>query len=318
MPGILIIKLGALGDVIMAAPIVRRIVDHHAVERVCVLTAPAHREFFMRWPGIDVRVFPRRGIGAMAGAALWVRRNRFDRIYDLQSNDRSGLLCAVSGAAERVGNHTRFPYTHHPHTPWRGAGHIHDRWRDVLASAGIDPGPVAAWLPVTAPERATARAWLDGHGLKAGTFAILHAGASPAHRHKCWPHFAALAHELGSAGIDVVWAGGPDDVELNRTLAQATGVDATGAFALTGLAALGELSRFAVTNDSAPMHALAAAGIPVFGLFGPTDWRRNHAIGQAARVIAVSGTQTPFRPADLAALPVSEVLGRLQGAGLLR
>jgi ADP-heptose:LPS heptosyltransferase len=34
------------------------------------------------------------------------------------------------------------------------------------------------------------------------------------------------------------------------------------------------------------MHVLAAAGIPVFGVFGPSDWRRNHALGQAGQVIA--------------------------------
>lgn len=318
MPGVLIIKFGALGDVLMAAPLVRRIVDHHGTQSMHVLTAPGQREFFTRWPGVAVQAFPRRGIGAMAAAAWWLRRQRFTRIYDLQSNDRSGMLCAVSGAGERVGNHPRFPYTHHPRTPWRGDIPIHARWRDVLASAGVDPGPAVPWLPVTTEERDSARNWANHHGLEAGHFAILHAGASPGHGSKRWPYFAALARELCGAGINVVWAGGADDADLNRDLARTGGVDACAAFTLTGLAALGELARFAVVNDSAPMHALACSHIPVFGLFGPTDWRRNHAMGQAAHVIAAAGDADAFRPVDLAALPVSTVLGRLRGAGLMR
>jgi ADP-heptose:LPS heptosyltransferase len=318
MSGVLIIKLGALGDIVMAAPLVRSIITAHAGEAVAVLTADEYREIFTRWPSVTVQAFPRRGARAMTRAILWVRRGRFRRIYDLQSSDRSALLCALGGARERVGNHPRFPYTHHPAEPWTGAGHIHDRWRDVLRSAGIDPGRSQAWLPVTAAEHDEARRFTAEHGLHHGAFAILHAGASPAHPEKCWPGFGDLAAALRAADLGVVWAGAGADTARNRELAgRHGGVDASGAFSLTGLAALGMLARFAVTNDSAPMHALACAGIPVFGLFGPTDWRRNHAIGQRNHVIAASGDGGAFRPASLSKLAVPAVLARLRDAGML-
>jgi ADP-heptose:LPS heptosyltransferase len=67
-----------------------------------------------------------------------------------------------------------------------------------------------------------------------------------------------------------------------------------------------------VTNDSGPMHALSAAGIPVFGLFGPSDWRRNHALGQAQHVIACDAHDS-----NLAALSVDAVWSRLAAAGVL-
>lgn len=317
MPGILIIKLGAQGDVLMAAPSVRRIVEHHHGTDVWVLTAPEHREFFTRWPGLHVQAFPRRGIGAMVRALCWIRAQRFARIYDLQSSDRSGLLCLLGGARECVGNHPRPPYSHHPPTPWRGAGHIHARWREVLQSAGVDPGPEAAWLPITAAEHEQAREWVARQGIATRPFAILHAGTSPRHPEKRWPGFGALAAALRAAGMVVVWAGGPADRQLNRDLARDGDRDACGEFSLTGLAALGALARFAVTNDSAPMHALACAGIPVFGLFGPTNWRRNHAIGQAGNVITAGTTQAEFSPVAMDALATTTVLARLRDAGLL-
>jgi ADP-heptose:LPS heptosyltransferase len=65
-------------------------------------------------------------------------------------------------------------------------------------------------------------------------------------------------------------------------------------------------ARFAVTNDSGPMHACAAAGVPVFALFGPSDWRRNHALGQGENVIA--GVE--LLP-DLYGLRTSDCLARI-------
>jgi ADP-heptose:LPS heptosyltransferase len=103
--------------------------------------------------------------------------------------------------------------------------------------------------------------------------------------------------------------------ELNRELAGRGGIDASGAFSIAELAELGRSARFAVTNDSGPMHVLAAARIPVFGLFGPSNWRRNHALGQAQRVIACVDFDPDFVGADygdcLSAISVDTVWSRL-------
>ena len=314
---ILIIKLGALGDIIMACPIMKRIQEWHGDADVHVLTSDIFKDFFSRWPGLTVHGLARRDAAAMLRTMRWLRAQNFTRIYDLQSNDRSGILCALSGVRERVGNHPRFPYSLHPPAPWRGQTHIHERWREVLVSAGLDPGLLSPWLPIQEQDRQAAEFWLADHGLAGRPFAILHAGASPRHLEKRWPGFGDLAAAVRATGIEVVWAGGRDDMELNRTLAQRAGIDASAAFTLLQLAALGAHARFAVTNDSAPMHALACAGIPVFGLFGPTDWRRNHAVGQAEHVISAAAGSGQFVPAPLCYLAVAGVLERLRNASVL-
>ncbi|OGT79879.1 MAG: hypothetical protein A3H91_07175 [Gammaproteobacteria bacterium RIFCSPLOWO2_02_FULL_61_13] len=317
MHKILIIKLGALGDIIMACPIIKRIQEHHGDAGIYLLTSDAHRDFFGHWPGLAIHSFARHGLGSTLHAMRWIRAQHFERIYDLQSNDRSGLLCAISGVRERVGNHPRYPYTIHPHQPWRGKTHIQERWREVLVSAGIDPGPLLPWLPIPDQERQAAAAWLRERRLERTPFAILHAGASPRHPEKRWPCFRELGVAIRSAGMEVVWAGGADDVALTHELANHVGIDASGALSLTQLAALGVHARFAVTNDSAPMHVLACAGIPVFGLFGPTDWRINHAVGQREFVISASPETENFVPVPLSSLPVADVTKRLRIAGLL-
>ena len=114
---------------------------------------------------------------------------------------------------------------------------------------------------------------------------------------------------------------GKEDTAINIELTARTGINSTAQFTIQEEAELGRHARFAVTNDSAPMHILSCSGIPVFGLFGPTDWRRSHAVGQKNNVIALGGelqdTTCPFVSRDLADLSVTHVLDRIARSGLL-
>lgn len=318
---ILIIKQGALGDVIMATTLIAAIQRAHPGARFTLLTTPAFAGLFDGWPALDVQAFPRRGGRAMWAMLHYIRQQSFDRLYDLQGNDRTGVLCALSGVRERVGNHARFPYTHHPQTPWRGQCHIFERMNEVLAAAGVAPAAPHPVLPCPAPARDEVTRFLAGHGLRAGHFVVLHAGASPTRQDKCWPGFGDFAERLEAEGLRALWLGAGHDAARNRALAARAGIDATDCFSIPQLAEVARHARFALTNDSGPMHAIAAAGIPVFGLFGPSDWRRNHALGQAAHVLACTALVPAYagqRVADcLGALSVDTVWQRIAAAGLL-
>ena len=229
----------------------------------------------------------------MLEVVKFVRANRFDRIYDLQGNDRSGLICALSKANERVGNHTRYPYTHHPIDEWKRNTHIFERLKRVLASAHVEVSTEIPVLPCTTNDLQHVETWLEKHIVGSSALVGIHAGASANRPEKCWPHFAKFANKLLNHGFTPVWLGASSDTAQNQIYIQASGgVDASGAFTIPQLAYLGQHFEFAVTNDSGPMHVLAAAGKPIYGLFGPSDWRRNHALGQARYVITNSGQST--------------------------
>ena len=318
---ILIIKMGALGDVIMSTSIIRTIIDHHAGERVWLLTSPGYAHLFLDWPDLAVHALPRKGLLAMIQTLAWIRKNRYARIYDLQSSERTALICLLSGVAERVGNHPGPAYTLHPPTPYSGRYHAVDRLNEILVSADVSPCLAPPYLPISDESKLRVYSWLADKGLADKSFVIMHAGASAKHPQKRWPRFLELALRLESLGLKTVWMGGKEDTAINIELAARTGINSTALFTIQEEAELGRHARFAVTNDSAPMHILSCSGIPVFGLFGPTDWRRSHAVGQKDNVIALDAglhnTTYKFVSRDLADLTVTHVLDRIARSGLL-
>ena len=293
-----IIKLGALGDIIMSTPIIKSLVAEHKNDDLYLLTSPPYAELFNDWPGLTVKQVPRKGLAASFKSVCWLRSLGFDRVYDLQSNDRSRILCSLSSIEEKVGNHNCYPYTHHPGDMYRGQNHIFDRHKQLLASVDITVVETAPWLPVPLQAHERVRLWLQAHSLDDKKLVLMHAGASVLHPRKRWPHFLTLAETLAASGYTVVWLGADDDADINARLADVVGIDASNAFSIVELIALAQKSLLAITNDSGPMHVLACASLPVYALFGPTNWRRNHAIGQREHVISLNKSNSVWLAED--------------------
>ena len=324
---ILIIKLGALGDVVLATPHMRAIVEAYPEAEVTLLTSPACAGLVQGLPGLEVVAFQRRGFAEMWRVLAWLRQRRFAVVFDLQGSLRSRLMTRLSGARQRIGDRPGFAYTHAP-TPADETLHAFDALNRLLAAAGIDPAPHQAWLPVTDAVEAKVTVWLECHGLAQKRRVLMHAGSSERWPSKRWEeaHFATLAMALAERGYAVIWIGANEDRDVNRRLARQVGMDATAAFNLVELAALGRRAGFAVVNDSAPMHILSASPLPVYALFGPTDWRRSHGLGQAERVllnpVACSPCHRPVCPPGfdhrcLSDLTPAHVLARLAADGWL-
>jgi ADP-heptose:LPS heptosyltransferase len=312
MKNILIIKLGALGDVVMSTSLIRQIILHHKNDSVWLITSSVFADIFRNYENLKVRTLDRKSLLDNFRTVFWIRKAGFSRLYDLQSSDRTSVICALSGAGEIIGNHPRFPYTIYPESRYTGQCHIYDRLLQVLSAAGISAVPEPPWLPATEPEKQHVLTWLKQHHLQPGKFAVLHAGASITHPEKCWPYFGSLAEAISKSGYKTVWAGSEADRAINKTLAGYAGVDASGVFTVNELAELGRQAAFAVTNDSGPMHILSASGIPVFAFFGPTNWRRNHAIGQADNVICEDGNAVEFTPVPLDRISVDLAITRIR------
>ena len=303
---------------VMATSLINQIQKHHHKDTVWLTTSPAYIEIFKHNDRLKIMSFDRKYFLNNLKIVFWIRKMKFDRLYDLQSNDRTSVICAFSGAKEIIGNHSCYPYKIHPADKYTGQCHIYDRMLQVLSASGINAVHEPPSLPASDNEKKHVIEWLEKHELQHGKAVIIHAGASINHPEKCWPHFNGLAKKLVESGYKIIWTGSQADKAQNTKLAESTGIDASGEFSIVELAELGRYVAFAVTNDSGPMHILSASGIPVFAFFGPTNWRRNHAIDQSENVICANNDTTEeFTPAPLGWITVDQAESRIREKGLL-
>jgi ADP-heptose:LPS heptosyltransferase len=271
--GILVIKLSALGDMILAFPAFARIRAAHPDARITLLTTPAFAELARSSPffdAVDAGGRPRQ-FADLLSLAQRLRRARYARVYDLQNVDRTNLyfqlLRPFPPAWSGVAAGCALPHRN----PGRMRMHTLERQAEQLNHAGlapvepVEPGaaaaPDVAWLAArAAPAERTSR-----------PLALLVPGASPKRPRKLWPaeNFAGLARSLLGAGFAVSIVGGPGEAEIAEAIAAGApgSRDLTGRTSLAQLARLGEVAAVAVGNDTGPMHLLTAAGAPAVSLF---------------------------------------------------
>ncbi len=297
---ILVIKLRATGDVVLATPVIENLKRRFPRARLSFLTEEASADV-LRWnPLLDeLIVLPLRRWSSLGIRDSWreqvrfyrnLRRRRFDLAIDLFGNPRSALLTRLTGAPERVGfafRVRRRAYTTVV-TPSGQPGHEVLFHLEALEALDI---PVATDRPrVAVPGTADrkAEAWLREHAPDARTLIGLNPGGGWAI--KRWPpeSFGSLADALiDEYGADVLILWGPGEEER---VARVTGSMRNRPLVLP-MATLAELGAFLkrcgllVSNDSAPMHMAAAMNVPTVGIFGPTDPRAQGPWGDGHGVV---------------------------------
>lgn len=299
---ILVIKLGALGDVVLALGPMAAIRRHHPGAQITALTTAPYASLIGASPYVDEVWTDERPRLWQIGKALALRRRLreagFSRVYDLQTSDRSSLyfhllrpgkLPEWSGIAAGCS---------HPHAnPDRDRLHTVERQAEQLRALGIAdvPLPDLSWLTTDISRFAVTP-----------PFALLVPGGAATRPRKRWPveRFAALASSLGAQGIQPVILG----MEPERPLVEAiravcpTAHDLIGRTNLAEIAALARGARLAVGNDTGPMHLIAASGCPSVVLFSDDS---------DPALCAPRGRVTVLRHVDLAELPLDAVTAAL-------
>jgi ADP-heptose:LPS heptosyltransferase len=266
-PRILVIKLGALGDFVQALGPMAAIRRHHAGAHIVLLTAApfarlARLSGYVDEVWVDERPplwAPRRWLALRRR----LREGRFQRVYDLQTSDRSGWYFRLMGPGARPEWSGIARGCSHPHgNPRRNRLHTVERQAEQLRLAGIEPVPP--------PDLAWARADLARFKLRQPYLLLVPGGA--AHRPaKRWPveRYAALARAAAARGVTPVVLGLAGERGLARAIAAACPetVDLCGETRLEEIAALAREALAAVGNDTGPMHLVAAAGCSAVVLF---------------------------------------------------
>jgi ADP-heptose:LPS heptosyltransferase len=102
---ILIVKLGALGNIILSLAAFAAIRKHHAGAHISVLTQPTYADWLQTFPYFDeVLVDPRPAWWDLPTARRLARmlvQGNFNRVYDLQTSTRSSRYFSLFPARHR-------------------------------------------------------------------------------------------------------------------------------------------------------------------------------------------------------------------------
>jgi ADP-heptose:LPS heptosyltransferase len=304
---VLVIRLSALGDFVMSFGPFAAIRAHHPHARITLLTTPPFARLGRLSPWFDNVAIDRRAPWWDVRGLLQLRAHLrgYDFVYDLQTSGRSSRYFTLAGRPPWSGIARGCS---HPHAnPDRDAMHTWERQRDQLAMAGIAEVPIAEtdWLLAAAQPPAIPR-----------PYALLVPGASPHRLAKRWPTilYGRLARELVKRELTPVVIGTGPEAPLAETILSECpqAVDLTGQTDLPGVAALAAGARFAVGNDTGPMHLAAAMNCPCVTLFSyASDLTRTQPRSPAGRAMIT------LREDNLADLPLDEVLGALSDAKLI-
>jgi heptosyltransferase-1 len=272
---ILIIKLGALGDVVNTLPLAMALKKGLGA-RIYWLTAPLSHPLLEAHPAVDgVILFDiRKGIGGITTLWRHCRSRRFELVLDVQRILKSGLWGWAARGQRKIGFDRRrckeltwlLPFERLP----AGDSHAHmvHQYLEFAHYLGVSDKSVQWGLTAS------------GHppqGLPP-RFVALNIGATkPANR---WTveGFTALALGIRSRyGLSCVLTGGREDVTMARGIEAATFGSVFNLADKTTLAELIDVlesSAAVVTCDTGPMHLAVALGKKVLALFGPSDHRR--------------------------------------------
>jgi ADP-heptose:LPS heptosyltransferase len=301
MPRILVIRLGALGDFVLSFAAFAAIRAQHPGAEITLLTTPPFADLGRRAPWFDrVEIDARPSWWNLPG--LWRLRPQlrgFDLVYDLQTSARSSRYFLLAGRPPWSGI---APGCALPHAnPARDAMHTLERQREQLEMAGVTKFPV--------PDLS----WLDGDRFELPIpFALLVPGAAPSRPRKRWPakNFADLAADLHARGIAPVVLGTVAEASLASIIREKCPAarDLTGQTSVADIAGLARRGKFAVGNDTGPMHLIAAVGCPSVVLFSAdSDPALTAPRGPGG------AWPTVLRVPDLADLPAERVAAALPG-----
>ena len=282
-PRILVIRLGAFGDVIHALPAVASLKHSIPHSKITWIIEPKWSSLLQDNPYVDsVMLFDRSTIGGLRASWRQLRDPGFDFVVDFQGLIKSALVASVARADRIFGfdseaaRESMASWFYSNRVPRRGY-HAVERNLDLAAAAGASS--LLHTFPLPAGEQ-------EGP-LPAGPFIL----ASPmaGWGAKQWPleYYAELAGHLKR------------ELQLPLVLNGAQAIRAAGTQThVSGLPGLIDATRRAtavIGVDSGPLHLAAALGKPGVAIYGPTDPARHGPFGTTITVLRSPNASTNYK-----------------------
>jgi heptosyltransferase I len=287
---ILIIRPSAMGDIVMASPLIGALRRTYPTAHIAWLLEPHLVDLLRSHPALDevipwpkarwVDLVRRRRFLALCREIGLLRklllRKRFDLAIDAQGLIRSRILARLSGARERVGFDSKEPgrwlmteiVSKGPESAWISSEYLH-----LAKVLGLETGSFQPGLVVSTKDDSGADHELTKTGIR-GPYAVFCPFTTRPQKH--WPesHWAALSCRIGEdMGLAMIMLGGPGDRHAAHRIAALSGgriIDLAGATSLGVAMALLRRAALVVGVDTGLTHTGIAFLRPTVAIFGST------------------------------------------------
>jgi heptosyltransferase-1 len=283
---ILVVRLGAMGDIVHTLPAVASIKLSFPRARLTWVVEPRWRPLLEGNRFIDCLVeFNRQSWTSIRGAFRRIRSSPVDLAVDFQGLVKSSLVALASRPERLFGYHRT--QAREGSAAWFYSNpvivhsrHIVDRNLELAQAAGAKNTVIDFSLPDGTPE-----------GILPDLPYVL-ANPLAGWRSKQWPleHYEELAKIIQSEMQLKLVLNGPSGAAL--TGIKGVHVHDSG---LSGLIWATRRATAVVGVDSGPLHLAAALGKPGVAIFGPTDPERNGPYGSTIRVLRSPRAQTTYK-----------------------
>jgi heptosyltransferase-2 len=287
---ILLVRLSALGDVVLATPAARALRKRFPEAEIDWLVESPYLPLIEANPHVHAFAYEKHGRHAGSRGWLALRRELaqrgYDLVVDLQAKPKTRLLRGVGreSLALRKRSFGETLLALLGRDPPLERAHAVDLYLEALAPIGVEPDGRALELHLSERMKAEAEPVLPQ-----GRRVAIAPGARWAT--KRWPieRFAQVAAALHESGLQPLLIGGPGEAEQMARIRAAlpAGVrapDTTG-LSIGGLAAAIGACELMVAGDSGPAHLASALGVPLVAIFGPTSPRRWGPVSERAAVV---------------------------------
>lgn len=316
MAKILIVRLGAMGDILHALPAVTAIraalpdatigwlveerwADLLAAGEIRPVVNLIHAVNTKRWRSAFLHPSIIRSILAAKKA---VQSVHYDVALDFQGAIKSAWFARLTGASSKAGFvNPREPLARFFYSQKfsRSGEHVIEQ-NHALAAQALKQylgGKNLELLAPQLPRDRNAESWADGEIRRLGiaSFVIMNPGAGWGA--KQWPpeRYGQVAQTLARHNLKtLVNAARGEEALALAVIAASQGHAFEISCTISQLIALTRRARLFIGGDTGPLHLAAALGVPVVGLFGPTDPARTGPFGVRAVALRHPESKTTF------------------------
>ncbi len=273
---ILIIKPRGIGDVVLSTILLDNLKAHFKNASIDYLTEPFAKPAVEHLPDVN-KVLTIKRHEFPFKAALKIRKEKYDLLIDSWVNPRTALITFLSRVKYRVGYAYRgrkYAYNILA-TSGRGGDH-HSAEHNLELLKPLDVPVISKRIQFNIPdiEIKKSKEFLNKFLTKNKTIVgILPAGSWPSKKFdkERWVDICKIIKGKYNVVFLLLW--GPGDKEDAEFIYQHFPEDSLmiPETDLVLMSAFIKHCEIIIANDSGPMHIAVALGIPVLGIFGPTD-----------------------------------------------